>query len=57
MINDPLDFDDDWDQAAWDEATDPCELRIDGTCGLAGSDFCNYQCPIAESIRDDEEEG
>jgi hypothetical protein len=37
------DFEDDWGDY------DECGLRHDGQCGLAGSEWCDFECPNRDS--------
>jgi hypothetical protein len=41
-------FDDDDDEEDFDPA-DECMLGPDGQCGLAGSEWCDFECPLRDS--------
>jgi hypothetical protein len=52
MIEVPvIDYEDD-DPRDWDEEDGDdfdCHLRPDGQCGAAGSEMCDWECPLRES--------
>lgn len=41
---DDLDEDDAWDTLA-------CSMGYDGQCGQAGTEWCDFECPIMRAIR------
>ena len=48
MIDQPEDYDDEEiDELA--ELLDACMLGEDGQCGLAGSEHCDWECPMRDS--------
>ena len=40
---------DETDQEEWDLLA--CSMGRDGQCGQAGSEFCDFECPVMRSIR------
>ncbi len=47
-IDDMMDYDDDFDDPLDDAAAD-CMLGPDGQCGAAGSEWCDFECPLRGS--------
>lgn len=46
----PDDFDDfDDDEFDEDDPADDCGLMADGQCMLAGSEWCDFECPYRDS--------
>lgn len=31
-----------------------CSMRPDGQCGQAGSEFCDFECPVMRDVRSQE---
>ena len=48
MTEPPMDYDD-IDDDELDELLQECMLGPDGQCGLAGSEHCDWECPMRES--------
>jgi hypothetical protein len=44
------DFDDYNDEESVDEAIQNCGMRRDGQCGKAGSEECDFECPVMADI-------
>ena len=43
-------IDDDYDELdALEEALQECGLDNDGQCGLAGTEWCDFECPMRDS--------
>lgn len=53
MIDAPDDFDemdrDEYEDNPIEAMLDECALGPDGQCGLAGSEHCDWDCPMRES--------
>lgn len=43
------DCDDEHDDDDWNELM--CSMGNDGQCGQAGSEFCDFECPIMAGVR------
>lgn len=41
-----FDDDDDYDPDSLDDALAECGLGPDGLCGMAGTEFCEFECPF-----------
>lgn len=52
--------DDDYELDWFDEALQDCSMHEDGQCGAAGSEYCDWECPIMKlgwfDVEDEPEE-
>lgn len=52
MIEDPEEEIEDWDGEDFeDEWEFDCHMGSDGQCGAAGSEDCDFECPIMADVR------
>lgn len=50
--DDPHDFDqDELDASGDDEEFFDCHMGRDGQCGAAGSEMCDFECPVMRAWR------
>lgn len=42
-----FDFEEDFEED--DDGWDDCALRADGQCGMAGTEWCDFECPNRDS--------
>ena len=50
LDDETLEYDDEIDGVdGWDDLMDECALGPDGQCGHAGSEHCDFRCPMRDS--------
>ena len=49
MDDDEIDGADDYDEM--DDILGECHLGDDGQCGMAGTEWCDFECPMRDSAQ------
>lgn len=49
-------FDPGDEEDEYDESFDECGMTPDGSCSLAGTEFCDFDCKIRQAMEDEEED-